>query len=320
MNIAKENSYIEEEAKASMNIAIIEAENGNYKTAAKLFNKTKEIYIKLKKNNKIKLTLYNIAYLYNILYKYDKVNDTVDEFLNYQEKNELPLRLANIYIIQSEAFFNKSEYYKSIEVLEKALNINKDNDDLELSITISLYLSNCYREIENWEKTEEYLNSIKSINELKKLNQKRALYYETWARYFYDKENYSKAKNFIEKSKHIIEKTDEDNLKASLYNLIGKIDYKTKDYKSASEYFEKSFKLSEKLLNKILIANNLIFLGCIDMVSDLEDSNRWLTGMMIARDVQNIKLEATAFYEYGEILISKNDSTGKKIHIGISIP
>ncbi len=185
------------------NLAKCYLEKEDYKVALKLQKQIHEEWVK--KNNPTLYFSINecLGVTYKHLKKYDLSENLLLESNKYFSENNLEGELCENYIHLSSLYIEKNENQKAFEILNKALELAKknDNDSDKKEIFILLgnllkkekkvkkaisyfkkalmlnkgtkkdyenleiisYLSECYEEIENYKKSSEYLKKQKSL-------------------------------------------------------------------------------------------------------------------------------------------------------------
>lgn len=218
-------------------------------SAAKDFETSYQINsaLHLKENKHLELAIYNLAFIYSQLNKFNKSEKLYLELIDIQTRlyGERSVKIADINYEIGILYYKMGDYYKSEKYYLNALGILENYDDSNKSTLadIKISLVNLYTDLNNFPEAQKYLSFVESYTkEIRDTDIEIYLIYSEYiASYHYDKGNFEKAekifKEVLEAKKTIyidnsieIRTTNLDM--AKLYNRKG-------DYKAAKFYIDK---------------------------------------------------------------------------------
>ncbi|MUV03301.1 hypothetical protein GN157_06220 [Flavobacterium rakeshii] len=156
-NPVKDSIYL----RATNNVVrgLVYKEDLSCELAIPFFNKAIEQYKKLNTTNEqpnISITLYNRAYCFLALERYEEAKESFELSIVYAEHTNAKSLKAFSLKGLSEVYTHEKEYEKAIGVLEEARQLAEDVGDLILNRGIYLALADNYLAVNNWEKYKEY--------------------------------------------------------------------------------------------------------------------------------------------------------------------
>jgi len=223
-----------------LNIEILEKENEAYS----------------KQDAKKLEMLINISSVYSKTNPY-KCIETVNQGIDLAELLGLPVRQAKLYFYKALAYKNKGEYDTALGMIEKALAINKVQQNEPGVAADFLELGDIYRMKSELDRSKESLDKALSIFE--KLQDKSGIakVYSLSGNVYLMKSDFPRTEEYYIKALEILEQTGEHERMAGTLSNLGGVYYFTGDYPKAIEQFQKALSINEKTGNKLWMIANL---------------------------------------------------------------
>lgn len=283
LNYAEELKDLDEISWLHRNIGVLNIYLENYEEAEKYFNLALDDYIKLKNDNYIKVSYYNLANLFNLTGRFDEgiltynkiikyvsekkelaevyyyISSFYNSLLNYDKALEYSKKSLDIYNeigeknaearilnLLSEIYLSKKDFTKSFECSSKSLKISLETKD---SIAIATTLSdigNYYNEL------REYDQSIKYYNESQRMFLRLKDFYSAIlinnniALHFFNKGEFTLADEYCNSAISYLENLDDERHWIETLNLKGNILSSKGLVSEALEYYNKALSIANR--------------------------------------------------------------------------
>lgn len=239
--------------------ASIEVKKRNFENALVLFEKAKEIFIEIGKNEKIALCIAEIAMIHCNLSKDNIPKSTrlLEEASAYFEigtkKNDV---LATIIMYFGILEYSQKNYTRALKLYKNAQELTSKNTAVNACILDNIAVYNL--RAKNFPLAQKYLEDSLRIKIKFKNNAEIAETATLLGRYFVSVEDSANALKFLKVSKELLKKDENYNSLARVLDEIAKTYLLEKDTKNAEHYYNKALDIAPKCLNTKIYA----FLYC----------------------------------------------------------
>lgn len=239
----------------------------------------------------------------------DKCIETVNQGIDLAEVLGFPVSQAKLYFYKSLAYKNKGEYDTALGMIEKALAINKVQQNEPGVAADFLELGDIYRMKSELDRSKESLDMALSIFE--KLQDKSGIarVYSLSGNVYLMKSDFPRTEEYYIKALDILEQTGEHERMAGTLSNLGGVYYFTGDYPKAIEQFQKALSINEKTGNKLWILANLGNTG--NIYYELTDYNKALEyfhkAYELATEIDNKYSNISSLSNIGRVYVKLSD-------------
>jgi len=208
--------------------------------------------------NKLKQDIY-VKQLFISVYKGDlqKAKEYYDKILSYNIKNTPPTLKGLLFQQQALDFFVKEDYLQALDVMKKALDKYKEDNDNYKEAVVYLYYAKIYTNIGNFPLALDYLEKADHIfNAENKQVSLANCYLQTGI--VYEKSiQYDKALKYLQKAEAVFLIENVSSKLPDVYRYIGKIYNKKSEFKKSYLFLAKAASIAEQQNDSIALVKIL---------------------------------------------------------------
>jgi len=253
--LIKGSKFYERQAAALHNMAIIDHNKGNYKTAVSNNKKALKLRRQSGEEKMIALSLNTIGVNYTIIYDHQNAIQYYLKAFKIYNKINSTTGIIRSYSNIGQEYLNSDKPTEAIKYLKESLHLAEETEQEAWIAHSGAILGNCYS---NLGKTEDAMKLMqRSADIYKKLNDvngysgtinSMASCYETM-------NNFAKALEYYEEALAISRKLKiQVRIAISLRN-IGLLQVKLKNYSAAESSYDEGLKISEEINNQSIMSN-----------------------------------------------------------------
>jgi len=208
--------------------------------------------------NKLKQDIY-VKQLFISVYKgnLQKAKEYYDKILSYNIKNATPTLKGLLFQQQALDFFVKEDYLQALDVMKKALDKYKEDNDNYKEAVVYLYYAKIYTNIGNFPLALDYLEKADHIfNAENKQVSLANCYLQTGI--VYEKSiQYDKALKYLQKAEAVFLIENVSSKLPDVYRYIGKIYNKKREFKKSYLFLSKAASIAEQQNDSIALVKIL---------------------------------------------------------------
>ena len=233
-----------------------------------------------------------------------------------KEEGDTALMLASMH-------YQRSEYKKAQEYLQKALTIKTEIGDKHGEAACYIYLGNVFRSVGEYAKAEKYLQKALTITTEIGDKHGEALSYIYLGNVVHSVGEYAKAEKYLQKALTITTEIGDKQGEAACYGNLGNVFCYVGEYAKAEKYLQKALTITTEIGDKHGEASSYINLGDVfDSVGEYAKAEKYLQkALTINTEIGDKHGEAACYGNLGKEFHSVGEyaKAEKYIHKALTI-
>lgn len=302
--IITEHDYPTLEAKILNNIGTIHEQLNNYDVALDYYRKSVDTTKKINDEYGLAIAKFNTGNMYLSMGKLDKAKIYIEEAVMYSKTHHKVILNAHSHRALGKYYQEKSQFKKSIKLLQKSLDYAKESKDLSIQVTIYLELARSHDYIHEYDAVKHYFDKAYHLAQELGMDEIIPRIHEELADFHHknnDIDAYNQSlKAYYEANKRLEDKRRKERLKSIEYQSKLKDSIKeTESYKTLSDELKRSYKQMHVLSEIGQSLTSVLDLGAI-FEQLYEQINRLMDGYSLGVGLYNQLSNAIHFDLYIE--------------------